>query len=74
MISLIIRLWLLFQIRCVQATIYGQDECLACVGDPMLHSRILIARHHAKGELARLRAAYHARLPVGRVRIWERAA
>jgi len=74
MIAAIKRALLLFQIRCQQATIYGQDECLACVGDPMLHSRILIARHHAKAELARLRAEYHALLPVGQIRVWEARA
>jgi hypothetical protein len=73
MIATLKRALLLFQIRCQQATIYGQDECLLCVRDPMLHSRILIARHHAKAELARLRAAYRALLPVRRTRIWEAA-
>ena len=56
MINLIRRAILAYQIWAVRITIHGQGEALACVGDPMLSGRIQIARHHARGELARLLA------------------
>lgn len=50
------RLWLAYQIWAVRVTIAGQGDVLACVADPMLAGRIQIARHGARGELARLLA------------------
>jgi hypothetical protein len=67
------RAMLMFQIRSLEVTIYGQEECLACVTDPMLNARILVARSTARRELARVRAAYNATLPVGQRRTWSMA-
>jgi hypothetical protein len=67
------RVVLWFQIRSVEITIHGQTECLAMVGDPLLHGRITIARHEARRELARLRGRYIATLPPGRRITWELA-
>jgi hypothetical protein len=67
------RAMLLFQIRSLEATIYGQDECLSCVGDRMLQARIIIARSMARKELARVRSEYNATLPPGKRVIWKMA-
>jgi hypothetical protein len=67
------RLILWFQMRSVEITIHGQTECLAMVGDPLRYGRILIARHEARRELARLRGKYIATLPPGRRVTWELA-
>ena len=67
------RVVLWFQIRSVEITIHGQTECLAMVGDPLLHGRITIARYEARRELARLRGRYIATLPPGRRITWELA-
>lgn len=69
----LVRIWLLFQIRSVEITIAGQTECLACVADKLLQSRITIARHQARRELARLRGRYNATLPPGRRVVWSMA-
>jgi len=61
---------LLYQIRSLETTIYGQNECLACVGDRMLQARIIIARSMARQELARVRSEYNATLPPGKRVIW----
>lgn len=46
--------FLLFQIRCLEATIDGQSECLEIVRDPALSNRILIAQVNARREMRRL--------------------
>ena len=67
------RMLLMFQIYALDITISGQTEALAAVGDPVLQYRIEVARHIARGELARLRSSYNATLPVGQRRIWKMA-
>lgn len=54
------RAWLVFQLRCIEATIAGQTECIACVGDPLLQARIMLARNLAKTERFKLKAQLHA--------------
>ena len=66
-----IALW--FQIRSLEITIAGQSECLECVGDRLLQARILLARHEARRELAKVRSRYIATLPPGRRVTWELA-
>ena len=73
MINRLKRLWLWFAIRSVEITIAGQNECLDCVREPLLHSRILLARTEARRELARLRARYNATLPPGKRVTWSMA-
>ena len=67
------RIVLWFQIRSVEITIHGQTECLAMVGDPLLEGRIILARHEARRELARLRGRYIATLPPGKRITWNMA-
>ena len=67
------RLALRFQIRSLETTIDGQSECLESVRDPLLRQRITIARHEARRELAKVRAAYVATLPPGRRVTWRLA-
>ena len=64
------RLFWLFQIRSLEITIYGQSECLACIGDRLLEGRIIAARSMARRELATARSEYNALLPVGQRRTW----
>ena len=71
--NLLRRVWLYFPIRSVEITIAGQNECLDCVREPLLHSRILLARTEARRELARLRARYNATLPPGKRVTWSMA-
>lgn len=66
-----IALW--FQIRSLEITIAGQNECLECVGDRILQARIMLARHETRRELARVRGKYIATLPPGRRVTWEMA-
>ena len=72
-INLLRRIGLWFAIRSVEITIAGQNECLACISDKLLEGRIIIARHEARRELARLRSEYNATLPKGRRVTWEMA-
>jgi hypothetical protein len=71
LINAVKRAALAIEIYCLEIQIYGQNECLACVNDPMLSGRILLARSETKRELARVRAAYNATLPVGQRKTWE---
>lgn len=66
-----IALW--FQIRSLEITIHGQTECLMMVGDPLLHGRIMLARHETRRELAIARSRYVATLPPGRRITWNMA-
>lgn len=66
----IIRTALLFQIRSLEILIDGQGKALETVTCPMTSSRIVIARHNARAELARVRSEYCATLPVGSRRTW----
>lgn len=70
MFKLIYRHVLWLQIYAMEILIAGQTECLASIGDPIYCGRIEIARHIARGELARLRSEYNATLPVGQRRTW----
>lgn len=54
------RAFLLVQMRCLEATIDGQSECLELVRDPILGNRILIAQCNARRELRRLRHEYNS--------------
>ena len=73
LINLMRRVWLYFAIRSVEITIAGQNECLDCVRDPLLHGRITLARSEARRELARLRGRYNATLPPGKRVVWRLA-
>lgn len=64
-------LWL--QIYAMEILIAGQTECIATVTNPIRVTRIEIARHIARGELARLRSEYNATFPVGQRRTWKLA-
>lgn len=66
--------WLIaMQIYAMEILIAGQTECIETVSDPIYLYRIEVARHNARGELARLRAEYNATLPVGQRRTWKLA-
>jgi hypothetical protein len=73
MLKLIYRWLLAMQIYAMEILIAGQTECIASVGDPIYCARIEIARHVARAELARLRSAYNATLPVGKRVTWSMA-
>lgn len=47
------------QMRCLEAVIDGQSECLECVRDPYLINRIIVAQINARNELRRVRRAYN---------------
>lgn len=64
---------LMFQIRSLEITIAGQNECLEYVRDQITRQRIEVARMAARSELATLRAKYNATLPPGRRVIWSAA-
>lgn len=48
-----------FQMRCLEAVIDGQSECLECVSDPYLTNRIIVAQINARNELRKVRRAYN---------------
>lgn len=54
-INLII-LW--FQLRALEATLYGQEEALAVVRDPETVNRITMARINCRREWHRVKARY----------------
>jgi hypothetical protein len=70
MIALLKRAWLRYRIRALLITIHGQGEVLAMVGDPLLEGRVVLARHAARCECARLQREYNALLPAGKQRHW----
>lgn len=61
------------EIYCLEIQLYGQNERLAVVRDPLMHGRIILARIQTKRELARVRAEYNATLPVGQRKTWRLA-
>lgn len=65
------RAFLLVQMRCLEATIDGQSECLEVVRDPILGNRILIAQVNTRRELRHVRSQYLALRPARRE--WWRA-
>lgn len=67
------RLVVMFQLYAVDITIKGQDECLACISDPILSFKITVARMNARRERTRLRGQYNALLPVGQRKTWSMA-
>ena len=67
------RLFWWFQVRSLEITVHGQTEALEMVGDRLLSARIQVARAETRRELARARAEYSARLPVGRRVTWRMA-
>ena len=67
------RLVLWFQMRSVEIHIYGLEEAMACVRDPITQGNMTISRHHARRELARLRAEYCATFKPGVRRTWSAA-
>jgi len=73
MLNMIKRSLLWLQIYAMEILIAGQTDCLRSVADPAYRYRIEVARHVARGELARLRAEYNATLPVGQRRTWNLA-
>ena len=73
MFKLINRWLLAMQIYAMEILIAGQTDCLQSVADPAYRNRIEVARHIARGELARLRSEYNATLPVGKRRTWKLA-
>lgn len=48
-----------FQMRCLEAVIDGQSECLDHVTDPYLTNRIIVAQINARNELRKVRRAYN---------------
>lgn len=72
-ITAIRRAILMFQIRSLEITIAGQNECLECIGDKLLQGRIIIARSISRRELAIVRGKYNATLPPGKRVIWSMA-
>jgi hypothetical protein len=64
-------LW--FQIRSLEINIYGMNEVLSCIRDPLLEGRIIVNRSIARRELARVRGEYIATLPPGRRVVWSNA-
>lgn len=52
----LIGLWL--QLRAIEATLYGQEECLSVVRDPETINRITLARIEAKREWHRIKGEY----------------
>lgn len=77
MLNLIRRAALRFAIFSIEAQIKGGTDTLEWLneinGDVILRNRIEIARTNNRCELARLRAAYNATLPVGQRRTWSMA-
>lgn len=69
-LAAIVRTALLFQIRSLEILIDGQGKALESVTCPLTQGRIILARHTARTELARVRSEYCAALPVGQRRIW----
>jgi len=67
------RAGLYFQIRSLEIMIEGQCKALELVTCPITAYKITIARSNAKRELASVRAAYNATLPVGIRRTWTMA-
>lgn len=49
-------LW--FQLRSLEITMYGQDECLSVVRDPETINRIVLAKINCRREWHRVRARY----------------
>ena len=69
-LATVYRTALIFQIRSLEILIDGQCQALECVTCPMTSSRIILARHSARAELAKVRSEYCAALPVGSRRTW----
>ena len=68
------RRWALhFQMRSLEIQIDGMSECLDCVRDPLIASRIQIARSVARRELAGVRSRYNETLPPGSRATWRMA-
>lgn len=61
-------LW--FQIRSVEIHIYGIEEAMTLVRDPLTLGNMQLSRHLARGELARLRSEYSATFRPGVRRVW----
>lgn len=70
---LVKRIGLLLAIYYLDITISGQTECLQSIRDPILSSRIELARSRARRERTRLRGEYNATLPAGLRRTWRMA-
>lgn len=64
------RLGLWLAIYALDLQIDGTTATLDHITDPVRRGRMEIARHHARAERARLRAAYNATFPPGRRRTW----
>ena len=73
LLNIIRRAILLYQMRSLEITIYGQNECLALVDDLSMWGQIIVARIVARRELARLRAEYNATFPPGKRVTWRMA-
>ena len=67
------RAWLLYQVRSLEITLDGINECLPSVRDPLLRRRMELSRDAARREVTKLRAAYTATLPPGKRVIWRAA-
>jgi hypothetical protein len=67
------RIGLWFAIRAVETQLYGIEEAMTLVRDPMTLGNMTIARHHGRRELARLRAEYIATFKPGVRRTWSAA-
>ena len=50
--------WLWFQLRAIEATLYGQEETLIFVRDPETVNRIVLARINCRREWHRVRGEY----------------
>lgn len=70
LLNIIRRAILLYQMRSLEITIYGQNECLALVDDLSMWGKIIVARIVARRELARLRSEYNATFPPGKRVTW----
>lgn len=56
--------WFLYvQMRCLEATIDGMDDCLELVRDPETINRIVMAQINARRELRHIRAEYRSLRP-----------
>lgn len=65
------RAWLIYQIRSLEITLDGINECLPSVRDPLLRRRMEISRDANRRELTRLRAEYTGTLQPGRRIVWD---
>lgn len=73
MLNMLNRWLLAMRIYDLEILIVGQTKCIKAAADPSYRNRIEVARHNARGELARLRSEYNATLPVGKRRTWKLA-